>query len=606
MRVSNVVSYTEDIRTHRLIELFAGVGSGKNYFVNDLIKGHVDNLHNGTTKQLEPMTVLVITSRRSKADELLDEEDLPADGKVGKWDTYHQVFDPEFDEIKETGKIVYMETGWGEAPIFQRSVVCTNAFIERYLQYRYYPEDSSTHLWELFDLIVIDEAHSLVTDASYQSSPFYVMELIREFCARHQAAERDPEHHKAPRCSSWMLMTGSTEPMKQLTLPEKPYVIDLMDQCINVYPKQIHFLTKEEAKQQLYEQLAAGERAVYFINHTPSVAEFCKEGIITPEKIAVSFSKKEAREQLEKEDKAAFDRMVRVDQAIAKDKMIPDDIQLWVTTSRNTEGINIENKDIHYLYVENHSQSDLIQMGGRIRSGVEHMYVILDSADNYTPRWYNEADFCHQELVTSSGPEGSIFDVCNDYLEKLCIRYGIEGLFNMKNASIIAYAKKRGTTPVAEYIDYIHDKFDFIQYSYIDNVFRFYRMCDVSSKRQKRELEAFREAKEKVGGLERLFRMWFPESIVHPYIPLEERRMKEAKEYLEQIGFFIPGRRFTLDERDKLTVDLNGILGTKLTSATSVLKKVCPYKLGRVSGGTGTKNYNLFKPVPLPNAQVAS
>ena len=99
-------------------------------------------------------------------------------------------------------------------------------------------------------------------------------------------------------------------------------------------------------------------------------------------------------------------------------------IQLWVTTSRNKEGINIENKDIHHLYVENHSQSDLIQMGGRIRSGVEHMYVILDSADNYTPRWCNEADFCHQELVTSSGPEGSIFDVCNDYLEKLCIRYG--------------------------------------------------------------------------------------------------------------------------------------------------------------------------------------
>ena len=41
--------------------------------------------------------------------------------------------------------------------VYQQSVVCTNAFIEKYLQYVYDPKDITTHLWELFDMIVVDE-----------------------------------------------------------------------------------------------------------------------------------------------------------------------------------------------------------------------------------------------------------------------------------------------------------------------------------------------------------------------------------------------------------------------------------------------------------------
>ena len=71
------------------------MGSGKNYFVNSLIKGHTDKRHDSTEEKLKPMTVLVITSRRSKVDELLTEDDLPADGKVGLWDDYHMTYDEE-------------------------------------------------------------------------------------------------------------------------------------------------------------------------------------------------------------------------------------------------------------------------------------------------------------------------------------------------------------------------------------------------------------------------------------------------------------------------------------------------------------------------------
>ena len=243
-RLSDTVSYIDDIQPHRLSLLYAGVGSGKNYFVNSLIKGHTDKRHDAPEEKLKPMTVLVITSRRSKVDELLTDDDLPADGKVGLWDDYHMTYDDEFEKVEITGKYITLEDEWGlECTVFQRSVICTNAFVEKYQQFRYKPKDCTTPLWDLFDLIVIDEAHALVTDASYQSAPFYVIELINEYLRRHKAAEDDPEHNKAPLCKNMLLMTGSVAPMKKLTLLSEPHVIDRMEECINVRPKNIHFMS---------------------------------------------------------------------------------------------------------------------------------------------------------------------------------------------------------------------------------------------------------------------------------------------------------------------------------------------------------------------------
>jgi len=366
-RLSETVSYTDDIQPHKLNLLFAGVGSGKNYFVNQLIKGYEEKLPDDTVKKHDAMLVLVITSRRSKVDELLaskhkeseeaeeneellTEEDLPADDKVGKWDDYHRIYNDEFPKVEKTGKYIRLKDADGfDRVVFQRSVVCTNAFIERYMQYRYRPLNATTHLWELFDLIVIDEAHFLVLDASYQSAPFYVMELINEFCSRHKAAAADPEKHKAPRCNNLLLMTGSEEPTKKLQLPMEPYIINRMDQCINVRPKNIHFVTTDEAHAQLIQQLKNGDKAVYFTNHTPNVEDFLHGTDIAPAKVAVSFSKKEKRDKMAKDAPEAFARMVQVEASVANDKLLPDDIHLWLTTSRNKEGINIQNKDIAHL-----------------------------------------------------------------------------------------------------------------------------------------------------------------------------------------------------------------------------------------------------------------
>ena len=60
--LSDTISYETDIAPHRIIEIFSGVGSGKNTFVNRFVTGDPE-------RKIPQMTVLVVTSRSSKVSE---------------------------------------------------------------------------------------------------------------------------------------------------------------------------------------------------------------------------------------------------------------------------------------------------------------------------------------------------------------------------------------------------------------------------------------------------------------------------------------------------------------------------------------------------------
>ena len=68
-----------------------------------------------------------------------------------------------------------------EYVVYNQSVVCTNAYVESHIKHCYNPSIPTTQLWNLFDVIIIDEVHSLIADATYQTAPFAVMELIKEY-----------------------------------------------------------------------------------------------------------------------------------------------------------------------------------------------------------------------------------------------------------------------------------------------------------------------------------------------------------------------------------------------------------------------------------------
>ena len=101
------------------------------------------------------------------------------------------------------------------------------------------------------------------------------------------------------------------------------------------------------------------------------------------------------------------------------------------------------------------------------------------------------------------------------------------------------------------------------------------------------------------GHIEAVFKGWFPDSVVHPYISIEEARKQEASEYLHKLGITDATKRFTCDECTAIRHELNRIYNEDLTSLNPLLKKCLPLKMKRVSNDKNNAGYNLYHAVPL-------
>ena len=145
-RLSEVIKYKEHIEPYRIIEIVSGVGSGKNYWVENVL--------------MESNRVLLITSRKAKVEETKTRTGVNNCIDISKRE-------------KDALKYVF------SADKKEGSCICSNWQIEYYMKKRYLSTDEKTHLWKFFDIIVIDEAHSLATDATYADAPFYVLDFIR-------------------------------------------------------------------------------------------------------------------------------------------------------------------------------------------------------------------------------------------------------------------------------------------------------------------------------------------------------------------------------------------------------------------------------------------
>ena len=87
------------------------------------------------------------------------------------------------------------------------------------------------------------------------------------------------------------------------------------------------------------------------------------------------------------DDKNFSDELVKrkaaIYQSLKDEEMLPSDIKLFIATTKCKEGINIMDEDISIMLSENHYFIDLIQMAGRVRKGLNTLYVIYDAQHNY-------------------------------------------------------------------------------------------------------------------------------------------------------------------------------------------------------------------------------
>ena len=178
----------------------------------------------------------------------------------------------------------------------------------------------------------MDEVHSVVADASYQSAPFYVQSFVNEAYRHYQSGESN--------CRV-IIMTGSPNILKDYTLPPNSNHIDKLDECVNTVPQRIVFVTKAQAQSILLAQLNAGDHVVYYFNHIGDMLKLVKTLEDTPfhNKTAISFSDEARREELKKTAPKLYDRMVSTEQHIMVNQCLPEDVQLFLSTSKNKEGI---------------------------------------------------------------------------------------------------------------------------------------------------------------------------------------------------------------------------------------------------------------------------
>ena len=193
-RLSEVLNYQRDIEPYRFIKIYSGVGSGKSTFACRFITGCEEK-----GQEMPELTTLLITSRRATVEETLRKMGRQIQRVIGARGNlnsavYETGEEHPFEYEKYVRLISSEDEFCDESLVHNQSTVCTNAYIEYHLKQHYIPSDPTTHLWNLFDVIVVDEVHSLITDATYQSAPFAVMEMMKEYlrkCANGEKCLKD-------------------------------------------------------------------------------------------------------------------------------------------------------------------------------------------------------------------------------------------------------------------------------------------------------------------------------------------------------------------------------------------------------------------------------
>lgn len=234
-RVSDVLDYERDIKGKRLVRLRAGVGAGKNYWVRHLPEKHPD------------LQILMITSRKNVAE--AEAFQLGTDCKI------------------HTSRLINIRDREWYTDYAGNLLVCTNGYIEHFFKNIFDIQNQQTHLWDKFDLIIIDEAHSLTSDASFADSPFYVERFI----------------HHALRLNSncdILVMSGTPAPTDWLFTDEHwgtQYAsIDLYDKCIHLVPDSVFLMCREAVPERIHTLWSHGKRLIFFVNSVKKMVELIK------------------------------------------------------------------------------------------------------------------------------------------------------------------------------------------------------------------------------------------------------------------------------------------------------------------------------------------
>jgi len=351
--------------------ILSGVGSGKNWFVeHELIKEG---------------NILYISSRRAKVNEIL-EENLAQE---------YISWEKEFGDV----------------------VTTTNAGIEKLVKNEKFGKGFG-EIIKHFTFVVVDEAHSICSDATFTSSAFHLLAFLE------YVNERYP-HIKI------VLMTGTPEPLQNLPKMLDEYTImDMRNACINVVPKKIRFIKKKEAIA-VMANLPKDQKTVYYTNSARSVVagkyalvkQLIEKGIGENE-ICICMSEKSIKKN-QQHFNGLKENCVKTKEEITKNKKMPVDTRFLFTTSTLKEGVNIKDSAVKVAFCETHIMSDVEQFAGRMREGIDILYILY--GEGVKQHDVDEAVFNNYEMeMIYSARQG--YNAVNGFLNEQ-IKNDLSGLY---------------------------------------------------------------------------------------------------------------------------------------------------------------------------------
>lgn len=407
--------------------IISGVGSGKNYFINEELSKYGN--------------IIYVSSRRAKVNELLLEE-----------------------ICKEKIDTNYIDT------IF----TTTNHGIELLVKNKRF-NTGIKNIASYYNYIVIDEAHSILTDASFTNSSFHLFSFVNYFATNYPKIKI-------------ILMTGTPEPIENVILKNYNYeIIDKREECFNVIPQSIQIIPKATAIN-ILKGLPKEDRAIYYSNSAKKMINgeksllnlLCKDGDFKTNEISLCMNNEKAKElnkiftqlDLEKESSELKEYLCHYNK-------LPEGKRVLLTTSTLKEGVNIKDDKVKIAFCESHLLSDIQQFAGRVRKGLKTLYIISDATQHNIA----EDEINRARLKIHFQHKADFINLINAYLNN-CIKDTSSPIYShlgYKEGYIDMYSlyegdysiASMGNTAVSEFIEIIEKDNDYIRFNYLNGEFEY-------------------------------------------------------------------------------------------------------------------------------------
>ena len=234
---------------------------------------------------------------------------------------------------------------------------------------------------------------------------------------------------------------------------------------------------------------------------------------------------------------------------LVEEERIPEEIKIFLTTSQNKEGVNINDKDIKLMFAESCEKSSLIQMAGRVRNGLEVFVVLYDAKHHAQP-------ITKTEMLIDIYSEDGMNELWEDkwWRDDVCDND-------------------------TQMIQIIEEKFPNLRFSYFRNCFKYYTGREQGINQAISDFKYLQKcvsnwdyylgydstAEESIYQGKLDFSRWFPYSnlfLCQTDTNEVPRQMKELKEKVEEFlgNSKLEGRLITSEEKEKFVVALNDSL----------------------------------------------